>query len=240
MICEVRGVVKIQQTSYAQGRKYKHNQPKESMKSNLKNRGFSHHFILPVLVIIAVVAIGITTLNLSSASSKTYTVAKCKSLGIRRTGSTGSCVRVLQKVLNKSGAKLSVDGSFGGKTRDAVKKFQRDHKLKVDGVVGVNTWNALSKVPGAGNVSVKVTVKSAANSDSKAKPKTTTQTPKASPLSAKDLCKRTSGIWSSGLNKCVEYGDNCTFDDYKATGGTVSLVNQPGYFINSQGNCRMK
>jgi serine/threonine protein kinase len=36
-----------------------------------------------------------------------------------------------------------VDGDFGPDTLSAVKKFQKNHGLKVDGEVGVNTWRAL-------------------------------------------------------------------------------------------------
>lgn len=36
-----------------------------------------------------------------------------------------------------------VDGYFGTKTLEMVKKFQADHGLSVDGVVGKLTWNAI-------------------------------------------------------------------------------------------------
>jgi peptidoglycan hydrolase-like protein with peptidoglycan-binding domain len=36
------------------------------------------------------------------------------------------------------GADIVVDGHFGSTTRDALKAFQREHNLKVDGKLGVN------------------------------------------------------------------------------------------------------
>ena len=39
--------------------------------------------------------------------------------------------------------KYGADGSFGAETLNAVKNFQKDHGLTVDGIVGKNTWVAL-------------------------------------------------------------------------------------------------
>jgi peptidoglycan hydrolase-like protein with peptidoglycan-binding domain len=61
-------------------------------------------------------------------------------------GSHGEQVEQLQTTLNMSGATLKVDGVFGEHTAEAVKKFQTDHGLHVDGIVGPLTRAALSKV----------------------------------------------------------------------------------------------
>ena len=58
-------------------------------------------------------------------------------------GSTGQGVKWLQFELNESGANLEVDGIFGNKTRDALKKFQKSSKIKVDGICGSETRKAL-------------------------------------------------------------------------------------------------
>lgn len=61
-------------------------------------------------------------------------------------GSRGSDVSDLQKLLNQSGYNLDVDGSFGPKTRDAVRDYQEKNNLSVDGIVGDQTWGSLRKV----------------------------------------------------------------------------------------------
>ena len=53
-------------------------------------------------------------------------------------GSRGEDVKVLQQALN-----LISDGIFGDLTDEAVKEFQRLNGLKVDGIVGNNTWAKL-------------------------------------------------------------------------------------------------
>ncbi|OKH40546.1 hypothetical protein NIES2119_02740 [[Phormidium ambiguum] IAM M-71] len=63
---------------------------------------------------------------------------------ILRLGSKGKDVTYLQQILNKKGYSLKVDGDFGPRTEDAVRRFQKSHGLKkVDGIVGPATWNAL-------------------------------------------------------------------------------------------------
>lgn len=49
-------------------------------------------------------------------------------------------VAVLQKLLNRRGAGLKIDGKFGPKTKQAVVNYQRRRNLTADGIVDVNTW----------------------------------------------------------------------------------------------------
>ena len=61
-----------------------------------------------------------------------------------RKGSTGECVYLLQEKLNALGYDCgNPDGIFGSTTRTAVKSYQKDKKLAVDGVVGAKTWAAI-------------------------------------------------------------------------------------------------
>lgn len=57
---------------------------------------------------------------------------------VLKRGSKGDLVKTLQKSLN-----LQADGIFGPITEEAVKEFQRNNKLVVDGIVGSSTWNVL-------------------------------------------------------------------------------------------------
>ena len=63
-----------------------------------------------------------------------------------RKGSKGANVTKLQNLLMNKGyalPKYGADGDFGAETLNAVKNFQKDHGLTVDGVVGKETWIAL-------------------------------------------------------------------------------------------------
>ena len=55
-----------------------------------------------------------------------------------RRGSTGESVKALQRLL-----KLPVDGAFGPATDKAVREFQKEKDLRVDGHVTANVWKAL-------------------------------------------------------------------------------------------------
>jgi len=68
-------------------------------------------------------------------------------------GIHGEGVKEFQEILVSLGYDLGefgpnkdgVDGKFGPKTKKAVKEFQKDHGLKVDGIIGIETATALSK-----------------------------------------------------------------------------------------------
>lgn len=64
-----------------------------------------------------------------------------------RNGDRGNFVYLLQFILNQYGYNLSVDGIFGSKTLNAVRDFQQNNSLNVDGLVGPNTWRTLLTLP---------------------------------------------------------------------------------------------
>ncbi len=58
-------------------------------------------------------------------------------------GATGGAVKILQAGLNAKRYVLAADGIFGPATDSAVRRFQSDNGLTVDGIVGPQTWGAL-------------------------------------------------------------------------------------------------
>lgn len=64
-------------------------------------------------------------------------------LPVLREGSSGEAVKGLQRELVDAGYSLTVDGSFGPATTTAVRSYQSQVGLVVDGVVGNNTWGSL-------------------------------------------------------------------------------------------------
>lgn len=70
-------------------------------------------------------------------------------LPVLKKGDKSETVKSLQILLNgkryydSDGLPLNVDGSFGKRTEQSVKKFQTKNSLSVDGVVGKSTWTKL-------------------------------------------------------------------------------------------------
>nr|WP_257007981.1 peptidoglycan-binding domain-containing protein [Shouchella clausii] len=61
-----------------------------------------------------------------------------------RPGSRGNLTKLLQSLLYVNGYDVGgIDGIFGAKTEKAVRDFQKDKGLAVDGIAGRNTWRAL-------------------------------------------------------------------------------------------------
>lgn len=67
--------------------------------------------------------------------------------GTVRRGSHGETVRRVQARLAERGWTIVVDGVFGRATEATVRAFQRDKRLRDDGVVGPVTWRALWTAP---------------------------------------------------------------------------------------------
>ena len=64
-----------------------------------------------------------------------------------RQGARGSYVTLLQQLLESNLVPVgTIDGVFGSKTETAVRTFQQNNSLTVDGIVGPNTWRALKSL----------------------------------------------------------------------------------------------
>src|SRR5665647_1522975 len=64
-------------------------------------------------------------------------------------GSKGSEVIELQKKLAQLGYGVgTADGKFGSKTEAAIRSFQKDHGLRVDGLAGTQTIKELKRLTG--------------------------------------------------------------------------------------------
>lgn len=75
--------------------------------------------------------------------SLTISRPKQKQIPIISRGITGIYVKQLQLRLQDLGAHVIADGLFDADTETAVKKFQQQQGLIVDGIVGDQTWNTL-------------------------------------------------------------------------------------------------
>lgn len=62
---------------------------------------------------------------------------------VLKKGAKGDSVKWLQFELNESGANLTIDGSFGNATYEALKKYQKGNNLAVDGICGPATRASL-------------------------------------------------------------------------------------------------
>jgi hypothetical protein len=112
--------------------------------------------------------IGPTKMNQNQSDSKLSTPAPIvcakleqdlsKNIYLRK-GCKNDFVKQLQTLLDIKGygttlGKASIDGNFGDATKNAVMKFQKENNLKVDGVVGMQTWRALQALESVQSKSV--------------------------------------------------------------------------------------
>lgn len=66
-------------------------------------------------------------------------------LSVLRRGSKGEQVKTLQRLLNFFGENLEIDGSFGSLTDSALRFYQKNNQLEVDGICGKKSWESLLK-----------------------------------------------------------------------------------------------
>lgn len=122
-----------------------------------------------------------------------------------KSGDKGSCVKDLQRRLNTKGAKLSVDGDFGSKTKTAVVSYQRKNRLTADGIVGLQTWSLLL---GTTNV---------------------VTTPKPKPPTA--TTGNVDNCWQSGSQVWLSFDDSASSAQLNSILNTLKKKNVKAYFF---------
>lgn len=91
-----------------------------------------------------------TNSTTTTTSTSSYTVLSC--------GSSGSAVKELQEKLNSLGYSCGIaDGDYGGKTADAVRRFQDKNGLAPDGIAGSKTFVAIDKAIKSNGTLIKIT-----------------------------------------------------------------------------------
>jgi peptidoglycan hydrolase-like protein with peptidoglycan-binding domain len=70
-------------------------------------------------------------------------MSQLKPWPVIRQGDRAQAVRDVQHLLRSHGNDLAVDGIFGAQTDAAVRAFQQERNLAVDGIVGPATWQAV-------------------------------------------------------------------------------------------------
>ena len=68
-----------------------------------------------------------------------------------QSGRIGPLARTVQYLLSAQGYAIAVDGEVGPQTIDAIKAFQSENGLTVDGIVGNQTWPELIVEVGEGD-----------------------------------------------------------------------------------------
>ncbi|MBD2625041.1 peptidoglycan-binding domain-containing protein [Trichormus variabilis] len=82
----------------------------------------------------------ISTIGKDGVKLSRYQAYNRQAMPILYFGSSGMSVRILQRLLVSNGYGIRIDGIFGPLTETAIKAFQNQRNLLVDGVVGQKTW----------------------------------------------------------------------------------------------------
>jgi peptidoglycan hydrolase-like protein with peptidoglycan-binding domain len=59
----------------------------------------------------------------------------------------GKDVVTWQTRMKQRGWTLTIDGNYGPASESVCKQFQKEKKLRVDGIVGKETWDAAWRLP---------------------------------------------------------------------------------------------
>ena len=116
----------------------------------LNSRGFSHHFLLPLIVVVAVVAIGTYTFHAIHAASAQYYVGPCTGTTYTKVGTSGPCVNQAKDLMDglqhagwrnyKTATKLVSGSTF---------KYGNQYYLDLNKVYDASTQEALKALTGS-------------------------------------------------------------------------------------------
>ncbi len=106
---------------------------------------------LSLTLLVAGVAMAAPVLATTPQQNATAAGSQMKDMGQMKSGMPNMAklmankpfVESFQRALVRDGAKISVDGTCGMKTTDALRAFQKPHGLKVTGMVDLATVKAL-------------------------------------------------------------------------------------------------
>jgi peptidoglycan hydrolase-like protein with peptidoglycan-binding domain len=151
------------------------------------------------------------------------------------TGNIGDAVRAVQSQIRTRSGWLTVDGIFGQQTDNVVRSFQSFCNLSIDGIVGPNTWNALTLAflrASSGSAAADLVYQAWTKNDR------ASAAYEAIPLAVDQLFARTwqeSDGWTSGGCGAAAGSFVC---EWKRTGETLILegndsAGAPFYYVNN-------
>lgn len=111
----------------------------------------------PVGVLVAALLAACTTVGLLQADARPAEAYPNAFFHYQDVGNRGVDVLAIQYLLRAAGHDVQPDGTFGSETDAAVRAFQAEKGLGVDGIVGPQTWGALAVTlrPGASGDAVR-------------------------------------------------------------------------------------
>lgn len=110
------------------------------LKPVTNSNGFSHHFILPVIAIFSVAAIGVSMLRLSNAATPLCSATTLKA------GQTSACAKYAAEMLNAitgTGENVTVSSKYTTTTEAKTTRFQQTTGLTASGIIDKATWTRL-------------------------------------------------------------------------------------------------